>query len=652
MRKLLKSLAAAILVASLVACGGGGGSAGTTTGSSGTSATAAAAAAAAASAIPKLTLELTDSAGTVQAINAVTSGGSFFIRATVVDAAGVAVPNTLVSLTTDSTIGTLASAAVLTNAAGVGRVQISPTSLTVANAAQLSAQATVNTKVLTATLNYQTSAANVAIGVVSASPNSISALQSTAVTASVSVNGLAATAGQVSVTFSASCGTFSPATATTSSAGVVNSTYQSTSGCSGAVSVTASAPGASPSVGSITVAAAQAANILFSSATPASIVVSSATGIKQSAIKFKVVDGGGTGMAGQSVTFSLDAQSSAAGVTFNVGGALTAANQSVSTDSSGFATVIIQSGTLPTPVIIKGSLTASMLAFSSGIVVTSGKASQNNSSLSATKLNIEGLNFDGVQTVLTMRASDRQGNPIPAGTAVTFVASHGTIQGSCLTDANSGCSATYTSSGQRPASGLVQILAYMDGEESFVDSNGNNIWESGETFYDMGVAFRDDNNNGSSDVGEQTYPGGQSGSVSCASNLFAFPSVTNTCDGTWSSSIRVRRSLILGLSPASANITLVGIATSNGFTVNIASSSNPAVGMSTGSTVSASVGADPAATPNCAVKSVTPTQIQNSAFAGNHTVQLNNGSTCSGARIDVKVTSSAGIDTIVGFLIP
>jgi hypothetical protein len=189
----------------------------------------------------------------------------------------------------------------------------------------------------------------------------------------------------------------------------------------------------------------------------------------------------------------------------------------------------------------------------------------------------------------------------------------------------------------------------MDGEESFVDSNGNNIWDSGETFYDMGVAFRDDNNSGSSDVGEQTYPGGQSGSVSCASNTFSFPSVTDTCDGTWSSSIRVRRPLVVGLSAASASITLVGAKTVNGFTVNIASSANAAVGMSTGSTVSATVGAGGL---TCLVKFVTPSTVQNSALAGNHSVQLNADPTCSGARIDVKVTSSAGIDTIVGFPIP
>lgn len=638
----------ATLLAGLVACGGGGGSAGTTTGSSGSSSSSSSSSS---TSTPTLTLALVDSAGAVLSVNAVTSGSTFYARATVVNAAGAAVPNALVTFSTDNTIGTLSSAAVLTNASGVGKVQISPANLTVTSAAQLTAQTTVSSTVLSASLNYQTSAANVTLGAVTSTPSTITALQSSAVTVAATVNGVAATAGQVAVSFSASCGSFSPTTATTSSSGSASSTYQSTATCAGAVTLNASAvAGAAASTGTVNVAAAQAANILFTSATPTSLVVASATGTKQSTVKFQVVDGTGTGMGSQAVTISLDAQSSAAGVTFNVGGTFTAANQTVNTDGSGYASVIIQSGTLPTPIIVKGAVSASMFAFSSGIVVTSGTASQNSSSLTATKTSIEGLNVDGIQTTLTMRASDRQSNPIPTGTAVTFVASHGTIQGSCLTDATSSCSVTYTSSGVvRPASGFVQILAYMNGEESFVDLNGNNVWDSGETFYDMGMVFRDDNFNGVSDVGEQTYPGGQTGSVSCASNPYAFNSVTSTCDNTWSSSIRVRQSLKLGLSAQTASIILSGTATINGFAVTIASSANAAVGMPTGSTIAAAVGTTGT---TCTVSSVSPNTVRNVNFAANHAVLLNGLPSCSGVRIDVIVTSPLGIATPASFFIP
>mgnify|MGYP002137315599 CR=1 FL=1 len=117
---------------------------------------------------------------------------------------------------------------------------------------------------------------------------------------------------------------------------------------------------------------------------------------------------------------------------------------------------------------------------------------------------------------MSWRVADRQGNPVPAGSAVNFVASHGQVQGTCLLDAASQCSVTYTSQGLRPASGRAVILAYMDGEESFIDQNGDNIWQSGETFYDVGLAYRDDNGNGTYDIAtEQTYPGGSTGAMPC-----------------------------------------------------------------------------------------------------------------------------------------
>jgi hypothetical protein len=44
--------------------------------------------------------------------------------------------------------------------------------------------------------------------------------------------------------------------------------------------------------------------------------------------------------------------------------------------------------------------------------------------------------------------------------------------------------------------GRVTILAYTLGEKSFVDANGNNIWDPGETFYDLGDLYIDYNENG------------------------------------------------------------------------------------------------------------------------------------------------------------
>ena len=47
-------------------------------------------------------------------------------------------------------------------------------------------------------------------------------------------------------------------------------------------------------------------------------------------------------------------------------------------------------------------------------------------------------------------------------------------------------------------------MAYALGEESFIDANGNNSYDSGETFYDLGDIYIDANENGQWDPGE-TY---------------------------------------------------------------------------------------------------------------------------------------------------
>ena len=83
-------------------------------------------------------------------------------------------------------------------------------------------------------------------------------------------------------------------------------------------------------------------------------------------------------------------------------------------------------------------------------------------------------------------------NPVPDGTAVNFVATAGLVTGTCTT-VNSGCSVTYSSQGTRPVNGRVVILAYLNGEESFIDTNGDNVWQAGESFHGVGRAFVDTN---------------------------------------------------------------------------------------------------------------------------------------------------------------
>ena len=648
-----KYLVSLAVLVTLTSCGGGGGSAGTPSsgtgsGTSGTSTTPTPTTTPVS--VSTISLSIVDAKDVVVTSNAIGSGALFFVKAIVLDASGAAVINKLVTFTTDATTATLAQTSALTGNGGIAKVQISPVSLNATKAANLVAGATVGKDAVSASLDYQTSAANVTLTNLLAANNSVSALQSSAVTVEGRVNGGLAGSSAVTANFSASCGSFSPATAATNSAGVISTTYQSAVACSGNVVLTAQSAGATAVNTTINVTAAQAANVVFSSATvPLMVSSAAATGLKQSSVKFQVLDSSGAGMAGQAVSISLASAAISAGVTFSVGGVATISIQSVTTDVNGFAAVTVSSGGLPTPVVLTAVLASNtaVIASSSGVAVTSGRATQNAASLSATKLSIEGFDFDGVQTTLTMRVADRQGNPVPAGAVVNFVASHGLVQGTCSIDAASQCSVTYTTQGLRPTNGRVTILAYMDGEESFVDLNGDNIWQSNEPFFAVGTLYRDDNENRVYDPAtEQTYPGGTTGVSACADDAHSYPSVANTCNNvTWSGSIRVRQQIVIAVATQGANVLLTSGRTVNGFTVRVADINGNA--MPTGTTVSAVVVSTTGAV--CNVTSTSPNVVRNSANPGDHAIKLSGATDCSTVRVDVTVTPPSSVATVVSF---
>ena len=647
-----KCLLGLATVIALTACGGGGGSAGNVAGSTPTPTTPTpTTGTVTTTSVSTMQLAIVDASDGVVTTNSINSGAALFARVALKDASGVAVANKLVTFSTDATVATLSQGAALTDSNGLTRVQISPVSLTAARAGSLNASATVNGSAIQANLDYQTSAANVSLTNFAVASSPISALQSSAVTLQGRINGALATSSAVAVTFSASCGSFSPATASTNGSGLASTTYQSSATCSGAVVLTAQATGAQAVTVPITVTAATPANVVYTSASNPLLVVSSATnGNRQSIIKFQALNSSGTGISGQVLNINLESAALASGVTFSVGGFATTSIQSVTTDASGFAEVTVSSGSLPTPLIVTASLAsnAAIKATSSGISVTSGKPTQNAASLSASKLSIEGYSHDGVQTVLTMRVADRQGNPVPAGAVVNFVTGFGLVNpGSCTTDASSSCNVTYSSQGAVRGynnTGRVAILAYMDGEESFTDLNGDNVWQAGEPFFDMGTVFRDDNQNSAADATEQTYPGGAIGVSSCASNLLSFPSVTGTCDGTWSSSIRVRKQIVIVLSTDDAVITQVGAKTTLRLDVRVAD--RFANAMATGATVSAAV---TTVGSTCAVSSVAPANVLNTTLPTLHAIILNGDPSCTSASVLVTATSTGGLATTSSF---
>ena len=615
--------------------------------------------------LPTIVLSIVDGSGARAANNAISSSGSFFVLATVKDVAGAAVANKLVTFVAPAALATLApsSGAVLTDASGVARVQIQPASIAASGAGTLQASASVSTATgsaalssasagvaISTSLDFQTSPATVALTGLAASPAAIGAFQSAAVSVQGLVNGAPAAANSVIVNFTASCGTVSPASAPVNSSGLANVSYVATAACAGNVVLSAQAANgtsAAPVTANINVTAAKPANIQFTSALPALIVVSgNALGNKQSVVKFQVVDALGSGMSGQTVNLTLASSAISAGVTFPGGSTTTLVATS---DASGFVTAIVSAGSLPTPLQVVATLAsdATVNAASVGLAVTSGRPSQEKASIGPAKFSIEGFNVDGATTNVSFRVADRQSNPVPVNTPVTFVSEAGLITGSCLLDASSQCTVVLTSQGLRPSNGRVSVLAYLDGEESFIDKNGNNVYDAGETFSDMGMVYRDDNESGSYDVAsEQTFPGGQTGTADCSSNANSYPSVANTCDGVWSSNIRVRQQTVVVFATSGASAATTTAVTKNGFAVQISDLNNNS--MPTGSQLTV---AD-VTTGNACAATISPTTVLNQTKPSTHVVTLNADPTCSNSKVNVTVTSPGGVQSVFSYQIP
>ncbi|MEQ9566997.1 MAG: hypothetical protein RLN85_14485, partial [Pseudomonadales bacterium] len=183
--------------------------------------------------------------------------------------------------------------------------------------------------------------------------------------------------------------------------------------------------------------------------------------------------------------------------------------------------------------------------------IVTGQPDNDSFSLSASKLNPGGYDFDGFTSELTIRAADAFNNPVPDGTTVIFTTEYGAVQGSCDT-VEGACTVTWNSQSPRePQSiqagrvlsinelacdsnadgtadtdsigatveagnpcptalvdpsdtdfpgqifgGRTTILAYAQGEEPFVDSNANGLYDEGEPFVDLPEAFLDHNEDG------------------------------------------------------------------------------------------------------------------------------------------------------------
>lgn len=469
---------------------------------------------------PPLKLELRDTSDSIT--SAIGSAGLTTLKATLKFPDGTPLKQRRIDITGDLTIVSFPEGgSQLTNDLGVATIKVSKASATAGGAGTLTGAVTISgssvsgplvSTVVTGSVDYSVGA------VVGAAALALDNLEVGAATLQaygtrqISVRAMlgASVARSVQVSFSSNCGQLSPATAPTNASGIavasftatdVAGTTASTLGCGGkTVDISVSAVGASTVSKSISVSAAPATNLSFivpTDLTKTRIYLANSGGATQTAVQFLLSNARGEALPGQDVLVTLKTLNGGIPkATFGTIGNV--APITLTTDSFGQVAVPVFSGTVPTNVLVNAALVAntSVQTDSSVVAIASGRPAQARVSLAIGKSAIRGFNFDGDSTTVTMSLADRQGNPVPDGTAVNFVTEGGVmIPPTCLTGAVAGdsqCTVNIRTQNPRPTNGLVSILAYAAGEEDFVDANFNNVFDCGESFTDLGTAYRDD----------------------------------------------------------------------------------------------------------------------------------------------------------------
>ncbi|WP_416462567.1 Ig-like domain-containing protein [Rubrivivax gelatinosus] len=369
-----------------------------------------------------MTLSL--SSGTVTAASPAT------VTARLKTAAGKSASGVVVSFSTTNGNGSLSAETALSDEDGVATVTLSPASSTTAGADTVVATAEIGDETVTASKGFSLVATNSTItsltadsGTSSGSP--VSAYGQTVLT--VSLSGVGTTA-PATLALTSSCvaagkATISPAS-TTVTTSPVYFTYKD-EGCGATLStdtVTASISGTTvSSTLGLFIGSPTANNIVFVSASPETIYLQGSGLTTSSTVVFQVNDRSDNPLPNQSVTLSL--------TTFTGGLTIQGGQSAVTrtTDDDGQVSVLVNSGTVPTPVRVTAALASGVSTVSSNLAVAVGLPSQLNFSLSQDTLNIEGYNIDGTTNTYTIYAADRSANPVPAGTTISFWAEGGQV---------------------------------------------------------------------------------------------------------------------------------------------------------------------------------------------------------------------------------
>lgn len=419
------------------------------------------------------------------------SSQTSLVQATLLDPSGNPVVDAIVKAT--ASVGTLATTSGLTNSEGKATFKLNSSNDSSEEAGTVTVTSTVATGDLAASKNYMFGASDLAITLVSDS-TSLNAGSVAVLTASVTQNG-APYNYPIAITFSSSCASSNKATLdtqVTAYQGTALATYKGstdTYACAGNDTIIATAAGVDTTA-SVTITNMTAATRSITAATPSPefIYLRGSGKDEKATITFTLLDAQAKPVSGKKLNFSF------AGTISNNAKYqdYTLSPTSATTNTDGKATVTVNSGNLPVPISVIATLDENkeIRAGSSQIGVGIGYADDDSFSFAETARNINGAGHDGETSTITIRLADRFNNPVANGTKVYFTTEGGSIAGGlssgsgdttgvCSTAAGL-CTATLTSQDPRPADGRLTVSAYVAGEESFKDLNGNGIFDKSE----------------------------------------------------------------------------------------------------------------------------------------------------------------------------
>lgn len=360
------------------------------------------------------------------------------------------------------------------------------------------------------------------------------------------------------------------------SPGLFNAEYTA-EGCAGSDTVTARVEGTTLSATvELTVTPPEVLTVSFIDTTSAQLSIAGIGGDESAELTFMVAGPQGVPIIGQEVSFTINT---------TVGGAsiLTGRETGV-TDSNGEVRTILNSGTVAGPVNVLAVHNGSGLqGISDDIIISTGIPEYSRFSVSYGDFNpADAFNVDGITVNVNIIASDQFGNNPTEGTRVSFVAPEsGNIENSCEL-ADGACSITWRSTSPRPADGRLEIIAYTDGAEDFVDNNGNSVYDANDgAIIDLTEPYADENEDGDYDIGEFFFDTNQNGVWDTGNGEWDGPCLVEVdpsavCSGE--SAVSIFDTVTVVMSTNTPRLLSTGSFGPTGFTINITQGTNLTLG--------------------------------------------------------------------------